>query len=79
MAQSTNGKIYLDEHGQKYIKIRDIGYDLYASLNDDGTYSYCGGCVGPEFGWKTVDYTTEEDNEFLAQIQGAALSLPPNI
>ena len=71
----TSDNVYIDGNGERYVQIRSVGYGLYAHLRDDGTYGYCGGCVGPEFGWKikTPKEQTKEDREFKGQIKMAKL------
>lgn len=65
--------VYVDREGNKYVKIRESGYELYGYLRKDGFFGWCGGFVGPEAGWRTVEPSdqTKGDVEFKLAVESA--------
>ena len=71
--RKVSNSAYIDNAGKYYVKSREIGYEEYAYVKDDGTLGICGGFVGPCAGWKeiTSENQTKEDKKFLQDIEDA--------
>lgn len=64
---AVDPNIYVAPDGTRYIKVRNVGYSVYAYEKPDGGIGMCGGCVGEDCGWATVPpaVQTEEDRRFF--------------
>ena len=69
--KALDNNIYVDHHGIRHVKIRDVGYELYGYITSDGRISWEGGFVGSDAGWKTIEPKdqTEDDLKFLSQFE----------
>ena len=65
-----DGNVYVDHRGRKNVKIGESGFELFASLNDNGTYECCGKFSDASCGWKTIEPKdqNQEDAKFRAEI-----------
>lgn len=73
MTRAIDANVYVDEHGRRYVKVREVGYEEYVYIKDNGRLGVCGGFVGPEAGWKTIspDVQTNEDQRFRCEVEAA--------
>ena len=65
--------VYVSHSNRRHVKIREIGYDMYGYIQDDGRFGFCCGFVGPEARWKTVgpSLQTKEDIKFREDVEEA--------
>lgn len=66
--RALDDNVYVDHWGRKHIKIRNVGYEIYGYIMDDGCFGWCGGFVGEEAGWKKISLEQQSKEDLLFRI-----------